>query len=60
MTLDDPTTLNAWLAKPGPIELRVQRVPKHTDLRAAEGILLAAVIGVALIAWTVAFIRWFL
>lgn len=60
---DDPTTINAWLAKPGPINLRVQRarhVERRTDLRSAEGILLSVVIGTAVIAWTVAFIRWFL
>ena len=59
MTLDVPTTINAWIAKPGPINLRVSRPERYRDLHSAEGILLAAVIGTAIIAWTVAFIRWF-
>jgi len=58
MTLDVPTTINGWIAQPGPINLRVSRPERYRDLRAAKGILLAVVIGIAVLAWTVAFIRW--
>ena len=37
-----------------------RHVKRNRDLRGAEGILLATVIGTAIIAWAVAFIRWFL
>ena len=37
---------------------RVSRPERYRDLRAAKGILLAVVIGIAVLAWTVAFIRW--
>jgi hypothetical protein len=40
--------------------LRVRHVERRTDLRAAEGIFLASVTGVAIIAWVVVAIRWFL
>jgi hypothetical protein len=60
MTLDVPTTINGWIQQPGPINLRVARPQRNHDLRAAEGIFLATVTGVAIIAWTVALIRWLL
>ena len=57
------TITNQYLAHHSGINLRVHRarhVERNRDLRGAEGILLATVIGTAVIAWTVAFIRWFL
>ena len=57
------TITNQYLAQHPGINLRVhraRRVEHNRDLRGAEGILLAAIIGTAVIAWTVAFIRWFL
>jgi hypothetical protein len=39
---------------------RVRHVQRNRDLRGAEGILFATVTGTAIIAWTIAFIRWFL
>jgi len=57
------TITGQYLAHHAGISLRVHRarhVERRTDLRGAEGILLATVIGTAVIAWTVAFIRWFL
>lgn len=58
MILDDPSTINGWVHQPGPISLRVRHVERRTDLRAAAGIILSVVTGVAVVAWTVAFWRW--
>ena len=60
MILDDPSTISGWIRQPGPINLRVVRPQRHRDLHSAEGILLATVIGAAVLTWAVAFIRWFL
>jgi hypothetical protein len=58
------TITNQYLAHHSKqIHLRVHRarhVERNRDLRGAEGILLATVIGTAVISWTVALIRWFL
>jgi hypothetical protein len=61
MTLDVDTTIQLWRTHHAPpLNLRLRRVERHRDLHAAEGILLATVTGVAIIAWTVALIRWLL
>jgi hypothetical protein len=49
--LDDPTTINAWLAQSRPINLARRPEPRRRDLRAAEGIILAVVVSVAVWAW---------
>jgi hypothetical protein len=57
------TITNQYLAHHAGISLRVHRarhVERNRDLRGAEGVLLSVAIGTAVIAWTVAFIRWFL
>lgn len=58
--LDDSTTISSWIQQPGPVNLRVTPRRCNRDLRAAEGILLAAVTGIALIAWAYVLFRWLL
>lgn len=58
MTFDNTTTLNQY-AHRQQINLRVRHVQRRQDWRDAEHFLLAIVIGAAVVAWTVVFIRWF-
>jgi hypothetical protein len=56
---DDITTINGWMARPGPINLRrVARPEWRRDLRAAEGIINAIVISVAVVAWCYVLVWW--
>ena len=59
--MTEPSTItHNWLAQPGPINLRqsVRRDTRERDLRASEGILLAAMIGLNLAVWLIAIWRW--
>ena len=56
MILDDATTISPW-TDAAPAQRPVQR-RRNRDLDAAHGIVLAAVTGVAILAWTVAIVEW--
>jgi hypothetical protein len=60
--LDDPKTIQAWRTHYAPrLNLRARHVERRRDLRAAEGIILATVTGIAVWAWAIALwclIRW--
>ena len=50
--LDEPSTINAWLEKPGPIELRHSDRKPRMDARAAHGIVVAVAVGGAVLIWS--------
>lgn len=57
--LDEPSTFGlCGVQRPGSINLRAHHVARHVqrgwDLEAAEGILLAALIGLNLVVWPIA------
>ena len=58
MILDDPSTINAWLAQPGPINLRRGKPKRSHDLDAARGVLTGAAIGAASLIWLYVIVRW--
>ncbi len=56
----EDSTINMWAAKQGPINLRhaERKDRRQRDLRAAEGIILATMIGANLIVWGYVALRW--
>jgi hypothetical protein len=49
--LDEPSTINHWIAQQGPIHLRTAPRKYHNDIQAAHGIVTSIVISGAVLIW---------
>ncbi len=53
--IDEPSTINAWISQPGPINLRCS--PRRPDAPPCAGLFLAVVAGIDVLIWALVAIR---